>query len=260
VESLIAALRQLCDLVARFAPTRPHLVPDIALLGFLKDVEENSRAVLLFADTPLRHRAYPSARAAFEAAQLALLLVTDSEYDLAGARAWIYYLRRDRDFASQPRDGDAVTIQGLTPNAWFREAVDEIAEMWESFSPRKGQLIAEAERLVMQQPKRPDNWAGVPIARTLSDRMSALAQRTDRPISADAAKAYNNAYAALTRQSHPRTQLRPEEIRSTAGQEVSVRFEVPDFDEQYENAVSLTAGAVLHALAALRARIAMPAV
>lgn len=74
----------------RFFVSPDHLVPDIALLGFLRDIEESVQTVEVVAGSDLPQRAFPNARAPYEAAQRGLLLVTAEDYDLDGAKAWVY--------------------------------------------------------------------------------------------------------------------------------------------------------------------------
>src|SRR5688500_12158683 len=99
------------DLRAAFEPTSEHFVPDIVLLGFLNEIEENVRAVEILADSVVPHRAFPNARAAFEGAQRALLLTTADDYDLAGGKAWLYYLRRDKEYMAQERSGPVPKLE-----------------------------------------------------------------------------------------------------------------------------------------------------
>lgn len=256
---LATALAEFRAAKAKFTPTRAHLVPDLALLGLLCDVEENAEAVLALGATPVPHRAYPNARAAFEASQQALLLATEPDYDLSGARAWAFFLRNDREFVRGPRDGQTSTVMGLDPDSWFKAATEEMAETWETFAPGKGDVMKRAVALVEAQPRRPDNFAGVPIAPTLRDRLVALAAKAGKAGMPDAAALYNNAYAALSRESHPRTQLRPEDIRSGPDDTVRVRFEERDLAYRYGSAELLAAGALRQALAALGARSSLAA-
>lgn len=93
-----ALARAITGLKAAQAGFRPHavfFVPDLVLLGYLREAEENASAVLALAESDVPHRAFPNARAVFEAAQLALVLTTHPDYRYAGALAWVHNLRRD---------------------------------------------------------------------------------------------------------------------------------------------------------------------
>lgn len=185
-------LKQFDDDLARFrrtsallAPTAAHLIPDIVLQGFLNDLHENAEAAAEIAKGPRPHRAFPNARSAFETMQLSLLLVTSNDYDRDGARAWVYYLKKDREFTNL--HDDAELVMGFSPDERFNAAVAEMAETWDDFAPGKGALIREAVAIVEKQPRRPDNWAGVPVAPTLASRFEELRPAYHTPAVSDPA-------------------------------------------------------------------------
>ena len=235
---------------AIFRPARAHALPDIVLLGFLNEIEENASVTTLIGSSEFPHRGFPNARSAFEAAQLALLLVTDPDYDRAGARAWVYYLRKDRVFAEMHPD-DVQYPEKLTPSQWFRAAVNEMADLWNDLDAGKGRLILDAEALVESQPRRPDNWAGLPIAPTLRDRLAGYAERHNLPVRTDAAEVYNRAYAALSRESHPRTRLRPIQVRGLPNGYAEFDFEPRDVASDADTALLLATGALAQGYLAL---------
>jgi hypothetical protein len=239
--------------LAKFQVTRAHAIPDLVLLGFLNEVEENARATSIVGTSDLPHRGFPNARAAFEAAQLALLLVTDPEYDRAGARAWVYYLRKDRRFREMHPE-EFRGLDRLTPAEWFRSAVHEMAEVWNDLDSGKGQLILDAESLVESQPRRPDNWAALPIAPTLRDRLADYSRRHNAPVRSDAAEVYNRAYAALSRESHPRTRLRPIQVRGHPNGHAEFDFEERDLARDAETAVVLATASLSQGCLALAIR------
>jgi hypothetical protein len=191
---------------ARFRPSAEHLVPDIALLGFLRDVEENAQAVEILAASKLPHRGYPNARAAYEASQRAILLATSPDYDLDGAKAWVYYLRRDRNYLALPRSS-APAQSPSDPEAWFDGSLDEMAQVWESLAPGKGKLLRRALAELPGKKVRAENWAGVAIVPTIRDRLNALFERGGKASRGDTSSVYNAAYGGLSRQSHPSARL-----------------------------------------------------
>jgi hypothetical protein len=190
----------------QFSPSAEHLVPDIALLGLLREIEENARAVEIMAASELPHRGYANARAAYEAGQRAVLLVTAPDYDLEGAKAWVYYLRQDRDFYALPRSS-ASTSSPSDPEAWFSGRLDEMAQRWEALAPGKGELLRRALAELPSKKARPRNWAGVAIVPTIRDRLNALLEQRGKKSLGDTASIYNAAYGGLTRLSHPSARL-----------------------------------------------------
>lgn len=237
-----------------------YLVPDLSLLGFLQDVEENARTVEVLALSDAGHRAFPNARASFEASQLALLLCTDPDYKLAGARAWVYYLIQDRRFGELHPESFADAAGGIAPAERYNTAVDEIADVWESFWPGGAGFVRKAAELVENQPRRPDNFLALSVAPTLRERMRSLAEQQGLEARArDEAAIYNRTYAALNREVHPRTRLRPETIIRKSTGEIEFVFEQLDKVDAAQNAVVLAAAACLQALAAVNARTRLAA-
>ncbi|MDP9206468.1 MAG: hypothetical protein M3P12_13610 [Gemmatimonadota bacterium] len=239
---------------AEFRLESRHAIPDLVLLNYINEVEENAFAVIEFKNTQSIHRAWPNARAAFESAQLALLLTTDPQYDLAGARAWIYHLRKDRTFAEADEESFNSESGGFSSDAWYQGAVKEMEALWDELSPGKGRFIPQAELLLDQQPRRPDNWAGVSIAPTLRDRMKTITVGSSPSSNLDTAEVYNRAYSGLTRHSHPQMRLRPMGVRGTPNGPVTFEFEERNVAQEYESISALTAGATLLAIAALLVR------
>jgi hypothetical protein len=192
---------------ARFRPAPGHLVPDIVLLGLVRDVEENVQAAELLASSTLPHRAFPNARTAYEASQRAVLLVTAPDYDLEGAKAWVYSLKHDRDYLRKPRMSLPRGGPVVDPDTWFEGSLDEMAAAWEALAPGKGELLRRALGELGAQKGRAENWTGAPIVPTLRDRQNALLMRRGRESRGDTATVYNAAYAALCRQTHPGVRL-----------------------------------------------------
>lgn len=261
MSELERSLSELRAALASYRVSKAHFVPDIALRGLVNDVEENAGVVAALRGHDLRHRAYANARAAGEASQLALLLATADDYDVAGARAWVYYLRQDREFATRRRTTPVAGSDDLTPDERYRAALEEMAELWEGMAPGKRDVLVAAQELVEAQPKRPDNFLGVAVAPALRDRIGRAYTAAGRTPPVDVAAAYNNAYAASSRQAHPRASLRPSSVRSRPGEQtVVVEYEPIDRDFHLENAVLLANAAVLEALAALRVQVQRTAI
>lgn len=243
--------------LGQFKPHPAHFVADLALRGLLLDLEENALTGKAIVDGPMPHRAYPSARAAFEACQLSLLLATADDYDLEGATAWVHFLRKDAEFARL--HGETPHMDGLTPNEWLRAAVEEIADTWESLSAGKRSVVQAACDALDKKPRKPDNWAGLPLDRELASRLAAKARgRSPEVPIADAKDAHKRAYAALSRGAHPRPCLRPLSV-SLKGTLFSITLEPRDDQGDRETVDSLLASALNFGSAALNVRLTLPA-
>jgi len=254
VEQLTRALAALRSTLSVFRLSREHLVPDMALLGFLNEVEEHGEIVLHIGAHRFCDRAYPAARAVFESSQRAVVLAMQPDYDIAGARAWVYYLRRERDFALDVGGPGYVREDGMTPDSWYAAALDEIADVWDSVSKGKGQIIHKAAALVARRSK-PDNFLGVNVAPEIRDRFAAVYQRAGLTTSIDVARIQNNAYAAASLQAHPQTRLRPSNLAEHEDGSIVITFEERDRPHQYNGAVTLAAGAIGLADMAARLRL-----
>ena len=235
---------------SRFAAAASHLVPDIVLLGFLNEIEENVSAVELIAASGIPHRAFPNARTAFEAGQQALLLVTAPDYDAAGATAWAYHLIRDRKYMAAPRSGQTTDRANVEPEEWFESALTEMEQTWNDFAPGRGALLRDAATEIQSRRRGgPENWTGLPVAPTLRDRMLTLAERHGKKGRSDAADILNAGYGALSRESHPRTRFQPTRItRDSSG---GISFEIPTRDLEADRETVLISAASSLAAATL---------
>jgi len=169
----------------------------MALLGFLDEVEESAHVASVILDSSLPHRAAPHVRNAFEAAQHALILATEEDYPLAGARVWVYYYRRDSEIIE--RDG-----KHERASDWYERKLAEMTTLWNQFCAGQGRLIEEARELVDKQPRRPDNWCGFAPAKELAARYEIIAKALGGSPPAGVSEATNGAFAALSRGTHPR--------------------------------------------------------
>jgi hypothetical protein len=242
-----------------FAPSAMHLVPDIALLGFLNDIEENARAVDVLSSSHLPHRAFPNARAAYEAAQQALLLSSSDDYDLAGARAWVYYLRRDFLFASLPRPSHVGDAARRSAEAWYEGAFAEMKDLWETLAPGRGETLERARVAVEAHKGRPDNWAGVPIAPALAARLEALRKLRGKPPNVGTAQIYNAAYSALSRESHPRMRVQPQRVTRSPDGSVELVLPERERDQDATTVRESAASALITGRIAVAYRIQPPA-
>lgn len=249
-------LQRLESLQTAFQASGSHLIPDMVLMGFVSEVVESARAVSTLLSANLGHRAFPNARTAFEAMQQLLLLVTDENYDLAGAKAWVFFSRRD--FALLTDFGNSADLP-LAPEEFPEKsgldlAIAEITKLWNDYSPGKGQLIIKAAEILATQPKRPANWAGVSIAPELERRFLALTREkgisTSEP---EHARIYNATYSILSRESHPRTRFQPDRISGRINGPITFEYD-PNESDAARNVAAITAGAVAQSVTAMLIR------
>lgn len=210
------------------APSAQHFVADLVVLGYLSEVRQNAVAVAhLVEERPPLH-ALPSARAAFEAVQSLLQVVTAPDIDYAGALAYVYGLKKDNDIT----EANADWLDGVPPEqggiGWFPAALEEIGSTWETLAPGKGALIQRAhEELSGRWRRKPDNWEGVSPAVVLParlERMGFVGTRGDR----DAQSLFRSVYQVLNRDTHPRTVVRP--IRVSRAPDGSIQTDLEDRD------------------------------
>ena len=72
-------LAQLQNAIDGFRPRDEHLLADVMLFGYCRDAADALRALLILSPSDATRSAYLPARAAFEAAQDALLLIADPD-------------------------------------------------------------------------------------------------------------------------------------------------------------------------------------
>jgi hypothetical protein len=206
LESALATLRsQLDEFKLRFE----HFGGDLTLYGVLLSAWENASAVLHLARTSDLYSAFfPIARAAFESGQEALYLVTEQDYDAAGAKARVFErlefvdLRDDMNTAFADSDDER-------PSG-YADAVDQIerdARRWDEESPGKGDFLRNA--LSHFQPlfeaarsgaRHPSNW--------MQKSRRAIAMEIEKRVKEPGFGGRMIAsYAHLSRNSHPRLRM-----------------------------------------------------
>jgi hypothetical protein len=259
---LAAALARLETALRQLPATAMHLIPDLVLRSYLHDAVENGTVVQLLISTKLRHRAFPNARACFEAAQQALLLASDPNYDLAGAKAWVYGHRKDLYQGGEAeRAGLLRDLPEHLPAAeFFAKQFKEMQETWNSFAQGKGALLQEARVALERQPRRPDNWAGLNIAETLERRLDAMLKpKAFKAPPVKPSDLLRAAYALLNRETHPHSlRLEPSRVRGSANGAVSFVYDPDNPAEQADLAEKLTLSSLNLAMAAASLRFQMP--
>ena len=208
LEALNLALVELERRLRHFRLRQLEFTGDLTLYGFLRGVWEHASAARFLArDTDFGVAAYPCVRAAFEAAQDALLLVTEPDYSEAGARARVFERLEHADLKVEVFEAFAGDDDEEPPRD-YSEAARSIradAGKWDKSCPCRGALLVSA--LDQLQPKfeaaragkgrHPGHWSG------MSRRKMAflLGERLGEP---EFTKSLIATYAQLSRASHPR--------------------------------------------------------
>lgn len=182
---------------------------DFSLYGFILGAWENAAAAChLAAKSDLAFAATPSARAAFESAQDALLLVTEPDFAMAGARARVFERLELVDLANDVRrafgngNGDPRSYDDVAAT------IERDIQRVEKMAPGTGQYLRDAlayfrpkfEAAAIRKGKHPGHWAEL-SRRRIAER---LGQRLEDSTLADRLIAV---YADLSRNTHPRLRL-----------------------------------------------------
>jgi hypothetical protein len=203
---------------------------DLSLYGFLLSAWENASAAFhILTKSEVPFACYPSARAAFESAEDALLLASSPNYNRDGARARVFEhleladlsLEMSRAFSDPERELPYQTYDGVST------AFADDASHLNAVCPGLGEQITEAfayfrpkfEAARAGKGRHPGHWS------ELSRRAIAkeLVERGATDASADQLIA---AYADLSRNTHPRLRLENWDLAPTEGKRL-VRSQKP---------------------------------
>jgi hypothetical protein len=205
---------RLKERLGRFFASQTAWSADISLYGFLLGASDNADAAAhLAAQERHRFAAHPNARAAFEAGEDALLLVTSDDYRMLGARARVYERLEHADLAREIHAVHAAFGDGSwTPASYasVRASIVEDAEREEEFTKETRSRLREA--LDYFQPKfeaasRPKGRGRYPPHWSELSRRKiaqAIGQRRPSLISEITLVA---TYAHLSRHTHPRVRM-----------------------------------------------------
>jgi hypothetical protein len=184
------------------------LVPDLVLHALANDVFESGKAVKHTAESALPHKAYANVRLAFEGAQQVLVLATHEDYEVAGARAWVYFESKDAGWrAILERKRNAASI-GIAADGWLDERVAQMSRAWDSIAEGQGTLLINALAQVRQDvKKRPDNWLHETLTRRQHRAYIVFAAKNSRSIPAETMEINQSMYMALCRETHARPRL-----------------------------------------------------
>jgi hypothetical protein len=237
----VNALKRALD---SFTPRDAHMIADVMLDAFARDVANQAVAVLALVDGAAPPRvAYPNARAAFEAAQDALLLATAGDvYDADGARAYVAELIETEQL--QRRWLAASEVWDLTPPEDLGETPEQVVDIDSAICDRLAPGSGDALRTALKEARRarrlPHHWS------TLSRRqiVDAIEARLPDLTLARTADAF---YGYLSVQSHPRLRAWSESRELDEHGRLRVRSEA----DHAAFAADLTFTAVMLALRAL---------
>lgn len=197
------AIVELAQAIRDTGVSSDRLIPDLVAIGLAREVYENARATLLIASSDVPRAVYPSSRAAFEASQDLALLVTGTDYDESGARAfaaeildWNHSAELAKpifDALSQPQQIESIAVDQM---------IGEAAQAWDQYAPGKAEVLAKAFAAVKaDRAARRFHWSGL-------SRTGIHAELGSRPgAHAGTSEIYRSWYNLLSFQSHPSPRL-----------------------------------------------------
>jgi hypothetical protein len=187
------------------------LLADIVLLSYINDVLESVQAAMgIIALETIPHRAFALVRTSFEAAQQGMVLVTQDNYALIGAKAWVYYCNRDKEWLLKAKPDGSGINNNNDANVWFENKLQDIAKLWDSYSAGQGKLVEQARvelkhaELEKQRHQRhkPDNWLGENMLHAQDEAYRKIASRLNIPFDKGLSDINRNIYGALSRSTH----------------------------------------------------------
>jgi hypothetical protein len=209
---LRSALLELESAIRDTGVSQDYLVPDLVAIGLSREVFENGHAVLLLAESNVPRTVHPNSRAAFEAAQDLILLVTAPDYDTAGSEAYVaevFDKARSRELAEEAFTalGRASEIEHVDVDSVLKDAADT----WAGHAPAKAELIFKAKDVIAEyRRRRKYHWSGLTrdeIHRELGTRMK----------SDGTAEIYKSMYNILSFSSHPSPRLDEQHLSYSKG-------------------------------------------
>lgn len=202
------------------AVTPRCLLADMALFGLLDEVEDSIAVTEHLLRNDFAHRAAPHVRIAYEAAQHALILATEENYASAGVRVIIYFYRKERALVARANGGGAESA--TRAGTWYDDRLRDLRGLWELHWPDAGPVFDDAQRIVENLPRRPDNWIGAEPTKILESRYALLARALGGSAPLRVATITADAYSALSRRSHLSPEF-PEMLLQTKAGELAFR-------------------------------------
>jgi hypothetical protein len=180
------------------------LLADMVLQAYVINVLESVQAatgILILRPNRIPHRAFSLVRLSFEAAQQGMVLATQDDYAYMGAKAFVYYIRRDKKWLLQAKPYGSGINNEDDAKIWFEDKLKDIANTWDSFSAGQGKLVEQARVELQKQGSRPDNWLGKDMALAQDEAYRKIASHLK--IDFDQLSMINRAhYSSLSRDSH----------------------------------------------------------
>jgi len=179
------------------------LLADIVLLSYVNDVLESVQAAMSILQLEtIPSRAFACLRTSFEAAQQGMVLVTQDDYAFMGAKAWVYYCRRDKKWLTMNKPVESGINTDDDAKNWFEQKLVEIAELWDGFSLGQGVLVAQARDELEKHRSKPDNWLGKDMALSQDEAYSKIGAYRKSPINQNMSLTNRSIYGALCRDAH----------------------------------------------------------
>ena len=238
VDDLSDARAELEAAIRKFSVDGDHLIADLALLGFAREVLESLIAVSLLSQSDVPRMLYGSARSAFEAVSEMIALISEGDYDSQGAKARVSELF-ERDAS---RDAALAVAREITPVEEDLEPVERIEENLETDKRFWDQCASEARSHVLDRAyeevkaaREKRNWTWFGTSRT-----KLLERAGDYIGGGEVTTALMRSwYSLLSIQSHPAPRINTKHLRLTNGKFV---FGTPD--EERSNVIGHGVGAV----------------
>ena len=256
MHKVAAYLEELRGAIWAFPYAPSTLVPDITLVGFGVDVLESAAAAMELAETDLPHRGFPNARAAFESAQQVLLLSTDENYELAGARAWVHYVRRDANLLADACTESSGIKSDADADRWYRHKVHKMAAIWNSISPGQGRFMLEADRILSPSDR---HWLGVNVPKEIQRRYELLARVLGNRVPSDSVDLNRSLYTALSRETHARWRLDAFAVSHQPGGTIQVHFQARNTDASRRSVLGTVESALFETILGFAYQLAMRA-
>lgn len=240
-------LAALSTLRQRFEIGAHSLPADLAVLGLLDDLLD-SASVAIALTKEARRAAYPLVRTAFEAAQRIVALATDDDYLRTGARAWVYYQRKDASVLRKTKPDSA--------DRWFETVMSQMRSVWAPHNRDAEALLREENTRLEENEKkhRTDNFMGTDLAPVVQARYDRVFKGST--LQADLQQVNRGIYAALSRDSHARLRIEPSGLKISANGIVEIVARAADDAGKRRTLLGCLETALIEATGALVFRLA----
>lgn len=247
LEQSIGILRRCWD---SFPARAEHFVPDLVLKGLSLDALENAEAVQTLVQTGRGARAFPSARATYEAAQQTLLLATAEEYDWEGSLAWVYFRWKDVRLRQDAGEGTVDLASDL----------DVTMRDWDDLAPGKSVVLRDASAAFLKKPPRRSNWLDVNLSDELTKRYERIGAQANMAEFVEKAErmqgVWKTNYGLLSRETHPFPRFQPSQVEVSDSGRLTFTWAPLYQKRRSEDAAEITRASVILAATGLLIRSA----